>query len=64
MEPRNLLGLAWEWDFFLLRFGFFFRIGGSLSLLGKSINQGSPLRDVYLVCRILLSLPVRLLDFL
>ena len=64
MEPRNPLGLVPERDFFLLRFYFFFKAGGSLSLLGGSVDQGSPLGEVYFVCRTLLCLPVRLLDHL
>ena len=64
MEPRNLLGLVREWDFFFLHLCSFFKASGSLSLLGRSVGQGTPLGEVFLVCKTLLCLPIRLMDLL
>ena len=62
MESRNPLGLIREWDFFFLWFYFFFKEGGSLSLLSGSVGQGLTFIEAYLLFRTLSVLPVRLLD--
>ena len=61
----SLVGFAWEWDFFFLRFCFFTRSGASLSLLERyerSVHHRPSFLEVYLVFQSLYILLVRLLS--
>ena len=65
LEGRSLVGFVREWDFFFLRFFFFVRSGGSLSLLecyDRLVCHRPFFPDVYLVVRFLYTLPIRLLS--